>query len=173
MLEDMLRMYVMDKPTKWEDYLHLVEFAYNNGQQASLGPYEALYCRRCRTPVTWDNPVNRVVIGLELCKEMEQEVVKIRQNLKAAQDRQKSYADKHRVNIEFSIGDHVYLRVRAKKSSPKLGSCAKLSPRYCGPFEVLERLGPVAYRLAFPSSTKAHNVFHVSLLESMYMNLTT
>ena len=84
-------MYVMDKPTKWEDYLHLVQFTYNNGQQASLGmsPYEALYGRRCRTPVTWDNPVNMIVLGPELLKEMEQEVAKIRQNLKAAQDRQK------------------------------------------------------------------------------------
>ena len=72
-LEYMLCMYVMDKPMKWEDYLHLVEFAYNNGQQASLGmsPYEALYGRRCRTPVTWDNPVNRVVLGPELLKETE------------------------------------------------------------------------------------------------------
>ena len=66
MLEDMIHMYVMDKPAKWEDYLHLVEFSYNNnGQQASLGMnlYEALYGRRCRTPVTWDNLVNRVVIS--------------------------------------------------------------------------------------------------------------
>ena len=88
-LEDMPRMYVMDKPTKWEDYLHLVDFPYKNGQQASLGmsSYEALYGRRCRTPVTWDNLMNRVVLGPELLKEMEQEVVKIRQNLKAAQDR--------------------------------------------------------------------------------------
>ena len=64
-LEDMLRMYVMDKPSKWEDYLHLVEFSYNNGQQASLGmsPYEALYSRRCRTPVTWDNLVNMIVLS--------------------------------------------------------------------------------------------------------------
>ena len=64
-LEDMLRMYVMDKLTKWEDYLHLDEFAYNNGQQASLwmSPYEALYSMRRRTPVTWDNPVNTVVLG--------------------------------------------------------------------------------------------------------------
>ena len=102
MLEDMIHMYVMDKPTKWEDYLHLVEFAYYNGQQASLGMslYEALYGRRCKTPVTWDNPVNIVVLGLELLKEMEQEVVKIRQNMKAAQDRQKSHADKHRMNRE-------------------------------------------------------------------------
>ena len=70
----------MDKPTKWEDYLHLVEFAYNTGQQAYLGmsPYESLYGRRCRTLVTWDNPVNKVVLGLELLKEMEQKVVKIR-----------------------------------------------------------------------------------------------
>ena len=68
----MLFMYVMEKPNKWEDYLHLVEFAYNNGQQASLGmsPYEALY-GRCRTPVTWDNPINRIVLGLELLKKME------------------------------------------------------------------------------------------------------
>ena len=84
-LEYMIRMYVMDKPNKGEDYLHLVVFTYNNGKQLSLGmsPYEALYGRRCRTPVTWDNPVNRVVFGPELLKEMEQEVVRIRQNLKA------------------------------------------------------------------------------------------
>ena len=73
-VEDMLHMYVMDKPTKWEDYLHLVEFGYNNGQQASLGmsPYEALYGRRCRTPV------RRIVLGQEFLEEMEHEVAKIR-----------------------------------------------------------------------------------------------
>ena len=70
---------------------------------------------------------------------------------------------------EFSVGDHVYLRVRAKKSSLKLGSYAKLSPRYCGPFEVLERIGLVSYRLAFPFSTRAHNVFHFSLIKK-YVN---
>ena len=75
------------------------------------------------------------------------------------------YVDKHRVNKEFSVGDHVYLRVRAKKSSLKLGSCTKLSPRYCGPFEVLETIGPVAYRIAFPANTRDHNIFHVSFLK--------
>ena len=65
----------------------------------------------------------------------------------------------------FIVGHHVYLRVRERKSSLNLGICAKLSPRYYGPFEVLERIGPVAYRLTFPASARAHNVFHVSLLK--------
>ena len=67
--------------------------------------------------------------------------------------------------MEFNVGDHVYLRVRARKSSLKLGSCAKLSPRYCGPFEVLERIVPIAYRISLPANTITHNVFHVSLLK--------
>ena len=71
------------------------------------------------------------------------------------------------MNIEFSVGDHVYVRVRAKKSSLELGSCAKLSSRYCGLFEVVERIGPVAYRFALFASTRVQNVFHVSLLKKM------
>ena len=66
---------------------------------------------------------------------------------------------------ESHVGDHVYLRVNPRKSSLNLGSCAKLSPRYCGPFEVLKRIGSVAYRLAFPANTRAHNIFHISFLK--------
>jgi ribonuclease HI len=166
-IEDMLRMYVMDKPSRWEDYLHLVEFAYNNGYHASLkmNPFEALYGRKCNTPVSWDNPADRVVVGPELLKEMEDQMIKIKQNLKTAQDKQKSYADSNRNHREFKVGDHVFLKVKANRSSLKLGSCAKLAARFCGPFEILERIGPVAYMLALPASMTIHNVFHVSLLK--------
>ena len=108
--------------------------------------------------------MNRIVIGPKLLKEMEEEVANIMQNLKVAQDRKKGYADKSIVHMEFSVGDHVYLRVRPRKISLNLASCAKISLRYCGPFDVLERIGPVAYRLAFPASTRTHNVFHIYLL---------
>ena len=72
---------------------------------------------------------------------------------------------------EFTIKDHVYLRARPRKSSLKLGSCAKLSPRYCGPFEVLEIIETVAYKISFPASTRAHNDFHVSLLKKYVHDL--
>ena len=75
------------------------------------------------------------------------------------------------MNREFSVGDHVYLRVREKKSYLNLGSCAKLSPRYCGSFEVIERIGLVAYRLELHTITRAHNVFHVSLLKKYVHDL--
>jgi hypothetical protein len=166
-VEDMLRMHVMHQPKKWEDYLPLVEFAYNNSYQESLkmSPFESLYGRQWKIPIRWSNRVDRITIGPNMLKEMEQQVIQIRKNLKIAQDRKKRYVDKKRTPREFKTGDHVYLRVRPRKSSLRMGACAKLAPRYCGPFEVLDRLGPVAYRLAVPSTVKAHNVFHVSLLK--------
>ena len=85
----------MKRPTRWENYLHLVEFAYNNGYQASakMSPFEVLYRKKCNTPVSWDNPVDRVLIRPELLQEMEQTVCEVQKNLKAAQDRQKCYAN--------------------------------------------------------------------------------
>ena len=130
-----------------------------------MSPYESLYGRSCGTPVTWDNIVNMIVLGPEFLKDMEKEVAKIRKNLKTTQDRQKSHGYNHRVEREFSVGDHVYLKVRARKSSLKLVICANILPRYSGPFKVLERIGLVAYRLALHTSTRAHNVCHVSLLK--------
>jgi hypothetical protein len=133
-------------------------------------PFESLYGRKCNTPVSWNNPTDRTVVGLELLKEMEEQMIKIKQNLKAAQDRQKIYADKNRTHREFKVGDHVFLKVKANRSSLKLGSCAKLAARFCGPFEILERIGIVAYMLALPTSMTVHNVFHVSLLKKYILD---
>jgi hypothetical protein len=164
-IEDMLKMYVMDKPSKWEDYLHLVEFSYNNGYQTPLkmSPFEAIYGEKCNTLISWDNPTDRAVVGTDLLREMEK-MLKIKQNLKDSQDRKKSYADKGRTRREFKVGDHVFLKVKANRSSLKLGNFSKLAARYCGPFEILERIGQVAYMIAFPSTMSFHNVFHVSLI---------
>jgi hypothetical protein len=115
--------------------------------------------------VRWDNLTDRIVVGPELLKVMEDQMIKCKQNLKVAQDRQKSYTDSNETHREFKVGDHVFLKVKTNRSSLKLGSCAKLAARFCGPFEILERIGSVAYMLALPASMNVHNVFHVSLLK--------
>ena len=106
-LEDMLRMYVMDQQSRWEKYLPLVEFAYNNSYHSSIGmpPFEALYGRPCRTSLSWDRLEDRVIVGPNLIQKMEDQVKLIRQWLKEAQDRQKSYADTHRTDRSYVVGD--------------------------------------------------------------------
>jgi hypothetical protein len=110
-LEDMLRMHMMHKPKKWEEYLPLVEFSYNNGYQRLLkmSPFEALYGRQCNIPINWDNPMERITLGLDILKEMEQQVTRIKLNMKVAQDRHKRCADRNMNPREFKVGDHVYL----------------------------------------------------------------
>ena len=108
-IKNMLRMYVMKRHTQWENYLRLVEFAYNNVCQASakMSPFEILYGRKCNTPVSWDNPVDCVLIGPELLQEMEQIVCEVQRNLKAAQERQNHYTDLKRKHKEYCVGDHM------------------------------------------------------------------
>jgi exosome complex RNA-binding protein Rrp4 len=96
---------------------------------------------------------------------MEEKVLRIKNNLKASQDRKKSYDNKGRNHREFKVGDHVFLKVKANKSSLKLGNYSKLEARCCGTFEILERIGPVAYMFALPAFMSVNNVFHVSLLK--------
>jgi hypothetical protein len=92
-------------------------------------------------------------------------MIKIKKNLKAAEDRKKKYANKGITHREFKVGDHVFLKVKANKSSLKLGNCSKLEARYCGPFEILERIDPVDYMIALSALTSIHNIFHVSFLK--------
>ena len=105
------------------------------------------------------------MLGPELIQQTVEKVKLIRERMQAAQNRQKSYADIRRRELEFQVGDHVFLKVSPTKGIRRFGIKGKLSPHYIGPFEILERIGVVAYRLALPPSLdKVHNVFHVSML---------
>ena len=130
-----------------------------------MAPFEALYGRRCRTPLSWSQAGERKVFGPDLVTKAEEKVKVIQTNLKAAQSRQKSYADKRRDPLQFKVGDFVYLRVSPTRGVQHFGIKGKLAPRYIRPFEIIETCGPVAYRLRLPSQLAAiHDVFHVSQL---------
>nr|CAD1823352.1 unnamed protein product [Ananas comosus var. bracteatus] len=146
----MFRACVLDYGDGWFRYLPLVEFAYNNSYQASIGmaPYEALYGRRCRSPICWDDVGERRLIGPDLVEDAEAKIRIARERLLTAQSRQRSYADQRRRDLEFQVGEHVLLKVSPSRGIKRFGLRNKLSPRFVGPFEILERIGPVAYRLA-------------------------
>jgi len=166
-LEDTLRACALEYAGNWDNNLPLVEFAYNNSYHSSIDmtPYEALYGRRCRTPVCWDEIGERKFSKVELINQTKEIIGKIRKKLRAAQDRQKSYADTQRRPLEFNVGDHVFLKVSPLKGSLRFGQKGKLTPSYVGPFEILQRIGPVTYRLALPPALQGiHDVFYVSNL---------
>ena len=112
-MEDMLRACVLTYGKNWEQSLPYAEFSKNNDYQASLGmsPFEALYGRKCRTPLMWSEVGERALVGPALIKEAEERVAEIREKLKAAQSRQKTYVDKKRRQISFNPGDFIYLKV--------------------------------------------------------------
>jgi hypothetical protein len=167
-LKDMLRACAIDCGKNWDKHLSLAEFTYNNSYQSSLkmAPFEALYGRRCRTPLNWSQSREREVFGPDLVTEAERKVKLIRKNLKAAQARQKSYHDKRRKPLQFEVGDFVYLKVSPTRRLQRFGIKGKLAPRYIGPYEIIEPCGPVAYKLKLPPKMSTiHNVFHVSQLK--------
>ncbi|GJX99371.1 putative reverse transcriptase domain-containing protein [Tanacetum coccineum] len=167
-LEDMLRAYVIDFEKGWDKHLPLVEFSYNNSYHASIkaAPFEALYGRKCRSPVCWAEVGDSQLTGPEIIQETTEKIVQIRQRLQAARDRQRSYANVRRKPLEFQVGDNVMLKVSPRKGIFRFGKRGKLNPRYIGPFKILERIGPVAYRLELPEKLSSiHNTFHISNLK--------
>ncbi|XP_057250047.1 uncharacterized protein LOC130591137 [Beta vulgaris subsp. vulgaris] len=130
-----------------------------------MAPYEALYGRKCRTPICWEDLRNRVPVGPELVQETMDQIRIIREKMKIAQDRQKKYADVRRRKLEFEVGDKVFLKVSPTKGIKTFGIRGKLSPKFIGPYEILKRVGKVAYEIALPTElSRIHNVFHVSQL---------
>ena len=122
-------------------------FAYNNSYQASIqmAPFEALYGRPCRSPLCWTEVGEVSALGPDVARETTEKVKLIRQQLVTAQSRQKSYADRRRRPLAFEVGDHVFLKVSPRRGVSRFGRGGKLSPRYIGPFDILERIGDVAY----------------------------
>ena len=172
-LEDMLRACVIDFQKSWNMYLPLIEFAYNNSFHSSIGlaPYEALYGRKCRSPIHWDEMGERRFLGPKMVQRTSEAIKKIRKRMLTAQSRQKSYTDVRRRKLEFNVGDKVFLKVAPMKGIMRFGMKGKLSPRFIGPFEILERVGEVAYKLALPPSlADVHNTFHVSMLKKYIQN---
>jgi len=135
-LEDMLRACVIHYDKNWDKCLALAEFSYNNSYQASLkmAPFEALYGRRCRTPLSWSQTGEHKLFRPELVVEAEEKERTIQANLRAALSQQKSYFDKWRKPLKFSVGDHVYLRVSPTRGVQRSGVKGKLAPRYVGPY---------------------------------------
>ncbi|KAK1417159.1 hypothetical protein QVD17_26282 [Tagetes erecta] len=167
-LEDMLRSCVLDFGGNWNLHLPLVEFSYNNSYHSSIkmAPFEALYGRKCRSPICWHEIGEAQITGPELIQETTDKILQIRDNLLTARSRQKSYADKRRKPLEFNVGELVLLKVSPWKGVVRFGKKGKLAPRYVGPFKILERIGKVAYRLDLPQElNNVHPIFHVSNLK--------
>ena len=159
---------MIDFKGSWDDHLPLIEFAYNNNYHSSIqmAPYEELYRRRYKSPVCWFEVGEAALIGPDSVLDAMEKVQLIRDRLKTAQSRQKSYADVRRRELEFQVDDWVFLKVSPMKGVMRFGKKGKFSPRYVGPYKILKRVGEVAYELELPADLAAvHPVFHISLLK--------
>ncbi|GAU26517.1 hypothetical protein TSUD_361500 [Trifolium subterraneum] len=158
-LEDLLRACVLEQGDSWDSCLPLIEFTYNNSFHSSIGmaPFEALYGRRCRTPLCWYKSGKTVVLGPDIVQETTEKIRMIRERMKASQSRQKSYHDKKRKDVEFQEGDHVFLRVTSTTGVGRTLKSKKLTSKFIGPYQISERIGKVAYRIALPPRKQSSN----------------
>jgi hypothetical protein len=163
----MLRAYVLAYGKCWEESLAFAEFSYNNGYHASLKKdlFEVLYGRKCHTSLMWSEVGDHAIESPNLIKATEEKIAKLRENLRIAQSRQKSYANKRRRTLKFDMGDHVYLKVSPIRGTRRIWVYGKLTPWYIGPYPVLKRIGAMAYKLKLSERlSDVHDVFLISQL---------
>ena len=151
-IEDVLRVCAIDFKGSWNDHLPLIEFDYNNSYHASIGmpPYEALYRRRCCSPLCWEDVRERKILEPELVQYTRETIELIRKRLVASQDKQKKYIDQTRKDRGYEVGDFIFLKVSPWEGVMRFGKKGKLSPRFIGSFDILKRVGKLAYELALP-----------------------
>ena len=151
-MEDLLRAYVLEN---------------SNSFHSSIGmaPYEALYGRKCRTPLCWFETGENSVLGPDMIQYTTEKIKMIREKLRTTQSRQKSYTDKKRRPHEFQEGDHAFLKVTPTTRIGRVIKLKKLTPRFIGPYQILRKKGLVDYQICLPIFlSNFHNVFHVSQL---------
>ncbi|GJY36213.1 putative reverse transcriptase domain-containing protein [Tanacetum coccineum] len=171
----MLRTCVLDFGGSWDVHLPLVEFSYNNSYHSSMkcALFEALYGRKCRSPIMWAEVGEGQLIGPELVQESTEKISQIKDTLKATRDHQKSYADKRSKPLVFSVGDYVLLKVLPWKGVVRFEKKGKLAPRFVGLFEIIKKVGPMAYRLDLLKELNGvHDMFHVSNLKKCLADRT-
>nr|GEZ35220.1 putative reverse transcriptase domain, ribonuclease H-like domain, aspartic peptidase domain protein [Tanacetum cinerariifolium] len=171
--KDMLRSCAIDFGKGWEKHLPLVEFSYNNSYHARIkaAPFEALYDRKCRSPICWAKVGDTQLTGPEIIHETTKKIAQIRQHLQAARDGQRSYANVRQKPLGFQAADRVMLKISPRKGIIRFGKRGKLNPRYIRSFKILKRIGPVAYKLELLEElNNVHNTFHVSNLKKCLSN---
>ncbi|GKA33451.1 putative reverse transcriptase domain-containing protein [Tanacetum coccineum] len=172
-LEDMLRACVVDFGKGWDRHLPLVEFSYNNGYHTSIkaAPFEALYGRKCRSPICWAEVGDAQLTGPEIVHETTEKLIQIKKHIQATQDRQKSYVDMRRKPLKFEVGDKAMLKVSPWKGVIHFGKWGKLNPHYIGPFKILDKVVTLAYRLELPDLlSRVHSPFHVLNLKKCFVD---
>ncbi|GJR96411.1 reverse transcriptase domain-containing protein [Tanacetum coccineum] len=164
---------LLNKALGWDRHLHLVEFSYNNSYHTSIKTalFEALYDRKCRSPICWAEVGDAQLTVPEIVHETTEKIIQIKKRIQAIRDRQKSYADRRRKPLEFEVGDKVILKVSLWKRVIRFGKRGKLNPRYIGPFKILDRVGTLAYRLELPEKlSRVHSTFYVSNLKKCFVD---
>ncbi|KAH0695903.1 hypothetical protein KY289_013385 [Solanum tuberosum] len=162
---------MIDFGGNWDKFLPLCEFSYNNNYHSSIdmAPFETLYGRVCRSPISWFEVGDMKSMGVDLVKDAQDKVRSIQAKLLAAQSRQKKYANRKIRDMTFQVGEQVLLKVSPIKGVMRFNKKRKLSLRYIGPFGILDCIGLVAYRLALPPRLSGvHPMFHVSMLKKYH-----